>query len=40
VWAHVDGREQGGVNDDEVKAMAAVLRDFIAWAQRKGPASA
>lgn len=37
VWAHVDGREQGGVNDDEVKAMAAVLRDFIAWAQRKGP---
>jgi hypothetical protein len=37
VWAHVDGREQGGVNDDEIKAMAAVLRDFIAWARRKGP---
>lgn len=37
VWAHVDGREQGGVNGDEIKAMAAVLRDFIAWAQRKGP---
>jgi hypothetical protein len=37
VWAHVDGREQSGVNDDEIKAMAAVLRDFIAWARRKGP---
>jgi hypothetical protein len=37
VWAHVDGREQGGVNPDEIRAMAAVLRDFIAWARRKGP---
>lgn len=37
VWAHVDGSEQGGVNGDEIKAMAAVLRDFIAWARRKGP---
>lgn len=37
VWAHVDGREQGGVNGDEIKEMAAVLRDFIAWARRKGP---
>ncbi len=37
VWAHVDGREQGGVNGDEIKAMAAVLCDFIAWARRKGP---
>ena len=37
VWAHVDGREQGGVNGDEIKAMAAVLRDFIVWARRKGP---
>jgi hypothetical protein len=37
VWAHVDGREQGGVNGDEIKAMAAVLRDFIAWARQKGP---
>jgi hypothetical protein len=37
VWAHVDGREQGGVNPDEIKAMAAALRDFIAWARRKGP---
>lgn len=37
VWAHVDGREQGGVNGDEIRAMAAVLRDVIAWARRKGP---
>jgi hypothetical protein len=36
VWAHVDGREQGGVNGDEIRAMASVLRDFIAWARRKG----
>jgi hypothetical protein len=39
VWAHIDGREQGGVNHDEIRAMAAVLRDFIAWARRKGPPS-
>jgi hypothetical protein len=37
VWVHVDGREQGRVNGDEITAMAAVLRDFIAWARRKGP---
>jgi hypothetical protein len=37
VWAHVDGREQGGVNGDEIKAMAGLLRDFIAWARHKGP---
>ncbi|MEQ8843594.1 MAG: AAA domain-containing protein [Phycisphaerales bacterium] len=37
VWAHVDGREQGGVNGDEIKAMEAILRDFIAWARHKGP---
>jgi AAA domain len=37
VWAHVDGRENGGVNSDEITAMAAVLRDFITWARRKGP---
>jgi hypothetical protein len=37
VWAHVDGREQGGVNEDEIRAMAALLIDFIAWARRKGP---
>lgn len=37
VWAHVEGREHGGVNEQEVKAMSAVLSDFIAWARRKGP---
>jgi hypothetical protein len=36
-WAHVEGREQGGVNDDEIRAMAGALRDFIAWARAKGP---
>jgi superfamily I DNA and/or RNA helicase len=25
------------VNGDEIRAMAAVLRDFIAWAGQKGP---
>lgn len=39
VWKHVDGREQGGVNQDEIRAMAALLRAFIAWARRKGPPS-
>lgn len=37
VWANVEGREKSGVNPDEVRAMAAVLGDFIAWAKRKGP---
>ena len=37
VWAHVAGRETGGVNADEIRAMAGLLRDFIAWARRKGP---
>lgn len=37
VWANIDGREQGGVNADEVQAMAALLRNFIAWAKTKGP---
>jgi hypothetical protein len=37
VWAHVAGREQGGVNSDEVKAIAETLRAFIAWARVKGP---
>ena len=36
-WADVNGREQGGVNPDEVRLMAGVLREFIAWARRKGP---
>jgi hypothetical protein len=37
VWAHIDGRDQGGVNSDEIQAMATVLRHFIEWARRKGP---
>ena len=36
VWAHVEGREQDGVNRDEIAVMAALLREFIAWAQAKG----
>jgi hypothetical protein len=36
-WAHVIGREKGGVNEDEVKAAEALIRDFISWAKRKGP---
>ncbi len=38
-WAHVEGRDQGGVNLDEVRSMAAVLRDFVTWARRKGTPS-
>lgn len=37
VWAHVRGREQSGENPDEVAAVAALLREFISWARRKGP---
>lgn len=36
VWAHIDGREQGGVNNDEIQEMKNVLRDFIEWAKQKG----
>lgn len=36
-WADVAGREQGGVNHDEVALMEAVLREFITWAKKKGP---
>lgn len=36
-WAHVDGRETGRVNEDEVKAMAGLIRQFAAWAKAKGP---
>ena len=35
-WADIDGREQGGVNADEIHAMRRVLEAFIAWAKRKG----
>ena len=37
VWAHVHGRDQQGENRDEVSVIAAILREFIAWARRKGP---
>lgn len=37
MWAHVDGREQAGVNVDEVQAMAGLLKEFISWARSKGP---
>lgn len=36
-WADVAGREQSGENQDEVRVIAGILRDFIAWARRKGP---
>lgn len=36
VWAHVHGREHQGENQDEVRAIAAILREFIAWARKKG----
>jgi hypothetical protein len=36
-WAHVRGREHQGENQDEVSIIAAILREFIAWARRKGP---
>ena len=37
VWMDVSGRESGGVNQDEVKAMEQVLRQFVAWAERRAP---
>jgi len=37
VWAHVSGRESHGENPDEIAAIAAVIRDFITWAARRGP---
>lgn len=36
-WAHVRGREHQGENQDEVSIIAAILREFIAWARKKGP---
>ena len=37
VWAHVPGRESHGENQDEIAAIAAVIRDFLSWAARRGP---
>jgi len=36
VWAHVAGREQGGVNADEIAVIEAHLSAFIAWARTRG----
>lgn len=36
-WAHIDGREQGGVNEDEIKVMRSLLSDFIDWVRHRGP---
>ena len=36
-WADVNGREQRGVNPDEIRAMADLLQQFFAWAKKKGP---
>jgi superfamily I DNA and/or RNA helicase len=33
----VHGSEVRGENKDEVKAIEALIRDFIAWAKHKGP---
>ena len=38
VWMDVEGRERGGVNEDEVRVMERLVRDFLGWAQRvEGP---
>lgn len=37
VWVDVDGREQNGVNADEVRAMRGVLEDFVRWAKDRPP---
>ena len=36
VWLDVRGQEQGGANQREVDAMEAVIRLFLAWAEKKG----
>lgn len=36
VWLDVEGREQQGINADEVRAMRHVIEDFVRWAKRKG----
>lgn len=35
-WVDVHGTEHGGENLEEVRVMEAILRDFVAWAGRKG----
>jgi hypothetical protein len=36
-WARVHGREEGGENPDEVRVVAGLVLDFIAWARKAGP---
>ncbi len=36
VWLDVEGREQQGINADEVRAMRHVIEDFVRWAKSKG----
>jgi hypothetical protein len=36
IWADIDGRDQAGVNLDEIRAMRRVLEQFIEWARQKG----
>jgi hypothetical protein len=35
-WVNLQGREQSGVNGDEIRAMRVELERFIAWARGKG----
>jgi len=37
VWVDVRGVESRGENSREVEGMAAILRRFLAWAERHGP---
>lgn len=37
VWADVRGHEHAGENPDEIRAIEAFLRQFIAWAADAGP---
>jgi len=37
VWAHVAGHEHEGVNHEEVKLVAQLIRDFMRWVEQKGP---
>jgi len=37
LWVDVVGREQNGVNVDEIEAMKRILYRFISWAKKKGP---
>lgn len=36
-WVDVHGREQGGVNQEEVRVAEAIVRRFLAWAREVGP---